>query len=150
MHSSPQLGSGARPVRALRWTAWIVLAAISVGCGQPRAPSDYVPAPVQARQAVEQMLEAWRSGDTAKPEFQFSGNGPRVQVFDKERASGRKLAKFEVVRELPEEPNRPRQIAVKLIFDGNNAEVEATYHVVGIDPLLIFRDSEYKQASGMN
>jgi hypothetical protein len=129
----------------------ITLVSLAFGSGcTGRSTSDYVPAAPEARQAVEQMLTAWAQGNTSKPDFQLSGNGPRVQVFDKQWSSGRKLSKFEIVNELPAKPNEPRQIAVKLLLDGEKAETDAVYYVVGIDPLLVFRDKEYGQASGMN
>jgi hypothetical protein len=119
------------------------------GCGPKRVASDYVPAASQARQALEQMLASWQRGETDKPEFQLSGGGPRVQIIDKEFKAGKKLLQSEIVSEKPTQPNGPRQIAVKLTFEGSDSPVEATYFVVGIDPLLIFRDKEYEQASGM-
>jgi hypothetical protein len=127
---------------------WALLVLCLVGCAS-RATSDYVPPSNQARQAVEQMLEAWRAGDVEKVELRLPGNGPRVQIFDQQRASGQKLSKFQVIREIEGKQDQPRQIAVKLTF-GEEEEIEATYYVVGIDPLLVFRDTDYRQASGMN
>jgi hypothetical protein len=131
--------------------ALLVLLGMSVvsGCGPKRVESDYVPAASQARQALEQMLASWQRGETDKSEFQLAGDGPRVQIIDKEFKAGKRLLKSEIVSEKPTEPNGPRQITVKLTFEGSDASVEATYFVVGIDPLLIFRDKEYAQASGM-
>ena len=132
----------------IRVTMALIALSLGIGCGG-RSTSDYVPESSQARQAVEQMLAAWTRGETGKPEFQLANQGTRVQVFDKQWA-GKKLTKGEIVRELPAEQNGPRQLAVKLVFEGDSKEIEATYYVVGIEPLLIFRDSEYNQASGMN
>ena len=138
------------PIRIRMVSLVLMMAAFIAGCESRRAHEDFVPAGGQAKQALEQMLDAWRRGETSKAEFQLPGNGPRVQIFDKEWSGGRKLSAAEIVKELPAESNGPRQYAVKLSFDGEGNPVETSYFVVGIDPLMIFSEREYKQTSGMN
>lgn len=127
----------------------VMMLAFVTGCGGGRPANDYIPAANQARQAVEQMLEAWTKGEPADKKMQLSGNGPSLKLFESQRST-KKLAKFEVVREIPATENEPPQVAVKLTFDGQEKVVDATYYVVGIDPLNVFRDVEYQQASGMS
>ena len=136
------------PLRELR-ALGLLLLAVAAGCEGGRAATDYMPASNQARQAVEQMLEAWQTGEPVKEETRLAGNGPGVKLFDSQRGA-KKLAKFEVVGETPAAANEPPQVAVKLTFSGEEKQVDAIYHVIGIDPLNVFRDIDYQQASGMS
>jgi hypothetical protein len=62
-------------------------------------------------------------------------------------ASGAKLAKFEIVQDFPGES--PRKFSVKLTLDGAAAPQDATYYVVGKNPLQVMNKSEYERTGGM-
>jgi len=129
------------------YTFHFAILLLLVSCGQP-AVQQYVPAVSVARSAVQVALEAWKSGKLEAEAGSIPG-GAKLQVLDRDWRSGKKLSSFEIVRELPGAPSGPRQFRAKLTYDGEKAPVETTYHVVGIDPLLVFRDEDYRKTTGM-
>jgi len=59
-------------------------------------------------------------------------------------SGGQKLSSYQVVREIPAEESGPRKVVVKLTYS-TGASVEATYFVVGIDPIQVFREKDYER-----
>src|SRR5262245_12832736 len=109
------------------------------GCGSKNAVSSrFVPSPQTARKAIESALEAWQKG---QPTGGIANTTPKVQVVDENRPAGQRLARFEILGEVP--GSGPRTFSVKLETE-NPAAVENTrYVVVGIDPLWVFRQFDY-------
>ena len=58
----------------------------------------------------------------------------------------KKLESYEVLRE--EKSDGPKIYVVKMKTDEDKEEKEVTYYVVGKSPLLIFREQDYKKATG--
>lgn len=120
--------------------AW--LAAALAGCGGNSAES-YVPPSSSAQAALELALEAWKAGQPAEPVGKLP-TGATVRAIDMDWAAGRRLTAYEIVQELPQTAELgPRQFAVKLTLEGSPQPTLATYLVVGIDPLQVFRDKDY-------
>ncbi len=67
-----------------------------------------------------------------------------MKAVDMDWSGGQKLASYEIVREVPAEETGPRKIVVKLTYI-SGASAEATYFVVGIDPIQVFRDKDYER-----
>ena len=137
-----------------RWlalaAAWLPLIAAAlvaaIGCG--KTAESYVPASDHAQSSVERALVAWQSGVApGRIEPAESGQVP-LQAVDSDWLAGKKLTAFEIVAELPREAG-PRRFTVRLTLAGAAAPVEATYYVVGQDPLWIFRDRDYLQTTTM-
>jgi hypothetical protein len=121
----------------------LLLVAIALcGCSSDRT-SDYIPSSESARTALETALNAWQSGAPYEP---ITTSSPALNVFDARWQAGQKLQKFEILEELPE-TERP-EFKVRMQLAGKPEET-LTYIIVGIDPLQIFRDADYKRASGI-
>ena len=121
----------------------VLLAACSSNSDQ-----SYVPASEAAQEALRLSLEAWKSGQPADPVGKLP-SGATVRAIDMDWAAGKRLAAYEIGQELPPAAEAgPRQFAVTLTFEGSSEPVAATYLIVGIDPLQVFRDKDYAQYFG--
>ena len=127
----------------------VLLAAFYTGCSGQSSQS-YVPQSDAAEAAVRLALEAWKGGQPAEPAGKLP-SGVTVRAIDMDWAAGKRLADYEIVKELPVSVEAaPRKFVVKLTFAGVPQPVEATYLVVGIDPLQVFRDKDYDKYFGMS
>lgn len=111
-----------------------------LGCG---GNARYVPAKTTAREALQTALSTWQSGTAHGP---ITSSKPVINVFDARWQAGKKLTSFEIVEEMTGKDHP--HFKVRLQLDGQPEET-ATYLVVGIDPLLVFRDADYERAEGM-
>lgn len=126
--------------------AALLLAATAGGCG--RTAESYVPASEDAKSVLERALTAWKTGAApGRIEPATSGQVP-LEAVDTDWRAGRKLQAFEIVSEKPR-ADGPRQFSVRLTLSGSAAPVEATYYVVGQNPIWIFRDRDYMQTTTM-
>lgn len=128
----------------MRWVnAFVVIAlGASVGCNKS-AEEKYTPSAANARQALEMALTQWQSGQEKPAQFAFEK--VKVEVVDQAWTTGQKLERFEIVSE---EPNSggPRVFSVKL--KTVKGEQTAKYYVVGIDPLWIYGEADYRKLTG--
>ncbi len=92
---------------------------------------------------MNQALEAWRGGQE-KP-GRILGVSPTIEAVDSVWSEGKKLKQFEILQETTVEGRR--QFTVKLTLDGAEPE-SVNYVVIGKDPLLVFRESDYEKMSG--
>ncbi len=125
----------------LRVIGGLTVLLFTAGCGNSTAR--YIPAAAKARAALHTALETWKSGTAHGP---IQTSKPAINVFDARWQAGKKLESFEILEEITgkEQP----QFKVKLKLAGVEEET-ATYLVVGMDPLLVFRDADYRKATGM-
>jgi hypothetical protein len=134
------------------WIAVLVVIGV-VGCGgsAPTSPFErYVPAPEQARRAVDAVLSAWR--DTADPQPGLV-TAPGTRFVDHQRKPGQRLKSFEIlgVRKV----ENALQIAVALTLDppaegqepADAAPSLVRYNVYGVDPVWVFRLEDYEMIS---
>jgi len=127
----------------------VFLAALYTGCSG-QSPQSYVPQSDAAQAAVQLVLEAWKGGQPADPAGKLP-SGVTVRAIDMDWAAGKRLADYEIIKALPPSVEAaPRKLVVKLTFVGASQPVEATYFVVGIDPLQVFRDKDYDKYFGMS
>lgn len=117
--------------------------AFLAGCNKS-GEEKFTPPSATARQALGTALTHWRDGQ-AKPS-QFAFEKVKVEVQDQNWADGQKLQSFEIVGEEPNSSGGARVFTVKL----KTAKGEQTvkYYVVGIDPLWIYGESDYKKLIG--
>ncbi len=128
-----------------RAIALLALSALVSGCGEKVTVESFHPEKDLAREALDTALTAWQNG-LEKPGVIDTGE-PAVQLVDPAWAAGTKLKSYEVVAESP--GDTPPSFTVKLSLEGAAAPEETTYFVVGIDPLLVMRDSEFNRSAGM-
>ena len=128
----------------MRWCGWTAVLGFGllIGC-QKAGEEKFTPSEANARQALAAALTLWRDGQ-AKP-AQFSHGKVKVEVIDQVWADGQKLQAFDIVGE-EVIANGPRVFAVKL----KTAKGEQTvkYYVIGIDPLWIYGENDYRKQMG--
>lgn len=130
-------------IRPSRSQVGLLLVVIAVtGCSSDPT-TDYIPDSTDARTALETALTAWQSGAAHGP---ITTSSPTLNVFDARWQAGQKLEKFEILEELPGKDRPEFQVRMQL---AGKPEETLTYLVIGIDPLQIFRDADYKRATGM-
>jgi hypothetical protein len=120
----------------------VVAFASLMGCKEPGVEK-YTPPESSARQALETALGKWRDGQP-KPE-RFSLNNVSVEVLDQAWASGQKLQAFEILSE-EHDGTGPRVYSVKLKTPKGDQTVK--YYVVGIDPLWVYAEADYRKQMG--
>jgi hypothetical protein len=127
---------------AYRLVCATVLSLAALGCGGG-STARYIPPADNAHTALQTALTVWQSGEKHGP---ITSSKPEINVFDARWQAGKKLESFEIVETVTgqEQP----QFKVRLKLEGQPEET-ATYLVVGIDPLHIFRDADYQRATGM-
>jgi hypothetical protein len=131
-----------RLVGTLLLVPGLMLLALS-GCSRLRDEKDVVPNPDKAQGALEKALTAWKDGQkcgTVQAESQ------KIHVVERVWQSGKKLTAFEVIR--ADDKPGARWFAVKLTLK-DAAPQQVNYAVMGLDPLWVFREEDYNQASGM-
>lgn len=137
----PELSQGIRP--------WVLLVAALtlVGCSDQPSQDAYIPPEDSAREALEVTLKGWQQG---KPEGEVRsvGKGTKVQCLDQDWRAGKALSDFSILEAKPAAGSEPRQFKVQLRYQGEALPIEATYFVLGIDPLWVFREEDYRRTSG--
>jgi hypothetical protein len=125
----------------------LLLTLAFAGCGF-KSSTNYVPTGNAAQDALKLALDAWKNGQPADPAGKLP-SGATVRAIDSDWAAGQKLASYELLQELPAEAEAgPRKLTVKLTYADGSPPVEATYFIVGIDPLQVFRDKDYQKYFG--
>lgn len=124
-------------------TAFIGLIVIA-GCSAGGKVEDFTPKEANARKALEAALNHWQGGGQTGA---VPNTKPAVEVTDSKWKSGVQLKSFEIVGDEPQVGAGPRIFKVKLTPTKGPA-VDTKYAVLGIDPLLIYRDEDYQKLSG--
>jgi hypothetical protein len=128
------------PRRGSLLLALVVLTQLLTGCNRSTGYERYVPAPALAEQALEQVLAAWKRGESSAP-LQLASTPITIQVADATRRPGQRLVDYELLGEISGEG--PRTFAVRLKLENPTIEEEVLYYLVGIDPLWVFRQEDY-------
>ncbi len=132
----------------LAFTRLIVIGAlVSLGGCKHRSASEFTPSSDKARTALDVALKSWKDGQ--QPGTVAGTSKPVVQIVDSDWSDGRKLTSYEIVNDEAPAGLGPRTFTVRLTTDNGKAR-EVKYMVVGIDPLLIYRDVDYDKLSGMS
>jgi len=103
----------------------------------------FIPAESNAREALEAALKKWQDGEPQPATFPFGK--VKVQVVDQTWSGGLKLQGFEILGEDPETKG-PRVFNVKLKTP--KGEQTTKYYVVGIDPLWVYGEPDYRKMIG--
>lgn len=117
----------------------LVLTVVLAGCGKQSSQAKYIPSSSNAREALRAALESWKKGD---------GNNdietPKtvVRMVDARWRDRKRLESYEILEEV-KNPEHP-EFKVKMQVKGLPEET-ISYVVFGLDPLLVYRDEDYKQ-----
>jgi len=118
------------------------------GCGGDRTELDILPSEDKARAALEKALTAWKSGQKAG---KIQAESPGIEVLDSVWRDGAKLTSFDIGQAVEKPgPNGPgpRWFEVKLTLQDSEPQ-KVNYAVLGLDPLWVYREADYKKACGM-
>ena len=127
-------------MRVLTLTVGLLLLA---GCSPGGKVEDFTPPTDNARKALEAALNHWKVGN---PPGTVPGTSPTVEVLDSKWKAGQKITDYEILGE-DAAGLGPRTFNVRL-RPAKGAPQEVRYVVVGIDPLWVYRDEDYKKMSG--
>jgi hypothetical protein len=119
----------------------VVLVLGFIGCWR-RPATSIVPDSVRARKVVEAVMAAWAAGS---PAGMLDTTAPRVQVVDSFRKPNQKLEGFEILAETASP--RARTFSLRLRLAEPDEQPLVRYLVVGIDPVLVFRQEDYELLS---
>ena len=125
----------------LPWRAVILGLFLLCGCNQPGA----VPPADAARAALEQALNAWKSG---APAGDIAGATPPIQAVDHAWQTGRKLKSFEILREEPADDER--RFVVRRELEAAQEPEEVVYVVFGRDPIRVYAEEDYRRLIEMD
>lgn len=129
---------------SVRLAATGLMACVLCACGRPdRRQLDILPDTDKARAALDTALTAWKKGEKMSA---VKGDSVGIQVSDRMWMKGSKLAAFEILQ--AEDKPGPRWFSVKLTLAGAQPQT-VRYAVLGIDPLWVYREEDYKQACDM-
>lgn len=120
------------------------LIAIGIGCSSGKKLEDFTPNEGNARKALEAALAHWAGGGQPGA---IPNTKPVVEVTDARWKSGQKIQSFEIIGDEPPAGAGPRFFKVQLTPE-RGSPVETRYAVLGIEPLLIYRDEDYQKLSG--
>lgn len=124
---------------------WLVFLLVSVpfasGCTKP-TEAKFVPTEARAKQALEKALDAWKAGQPKPGTLKLDTVG--VEVVDSIWSAGDKLSAYQIVSE--EGGEGPRFFHVKLTLSKGERAVK--YAVLGIDPLWVYSEADYKKVGG--
>jgi hypothetical protein len=132
-------------IRNAAWRTMLaaaLLLPVTSGCGDGSAAA---PAEDVARAALEAALSAWSRGDRPG---EIAGARPPVVAHDTPWGKGRSLDSFEILGE-SEGAAAERQFIVRLTLSKPEGAEEVVYHVLGVDPLMVFRDEDYRRNINM-
>jgi hypothetical protein len=114
------------------------------GCSRAdRSELDILPESDKARAALEKALTAWKNGEKMG---KIQGDSHGIEVADRVWMSGGKLAAFEIIG--ADDKPGPRWFRVRLTMKGAQPQ-QVNYAVLGLDPLWVYREEDFKQACGM-
>lgn len=120
----------------------ILLVFVMSGCGNGAGAS---PSEQAARAALDKALKTWSTG--GKP-GELPGADPAVVVHDTPWSQGEQLESYEILREEQAGPVE-KQFAVRLSMTKPQRTDEVRYHVLGVGPLMVFRDQDYQRNINM-
>ena len=129
----------ARPRVRSRWPFIALVAAGLLGCEPTPEPISIVPDPARGRQAIEAAMATWKAGH---PPGIIEPTSPGVQVVDTHRKPGQTLVDFEILSDSAD--LRVRTFSLRLTLSESEERPVVRFLVVGIDPILVFRQEDYE------
>jgi hypothetical protein len=122
--------------------ALVLLLAVACvsACDRADYRARYVPAEDKARRALTVALRAWQQG-SAGPQAIDEKTG--VELVDQGRRDGQLLKHFTILGEVSVEGGR--WFEVELFLEEPAETQRERYCVIGIDPLWVFRQTDYEQ-----
>ncbi len=119
----------------------MALGTVFTGCQQEsKNPFErYVPSHEAAKEAVTRIMEGWLKG---LPPGESGSKQPEVHVVDQTRRADQRLARYEILGEVP--ADNARAFAVRVTYVGTDEPEILRYIALGVDPMWIFRREDYE------
>ncbi len=110
------------------------------GChAEPKSGFErYIPSPEAARTGVNRLMEGWLKGLSPG---ESGSTRPEVHFVDQTRRADQKLARYEILGEVPVE--NARAFAVRVTYNGTDEPEILRFVAIGVDPMWIFRREDY-------
>lgn len=99
----------------------------------------YIPPAESARAHLARAMEGWQKGLSPG---ESGSTRPEVHVVDQTRRADQKLARYEILGEVPAE--NARAFAVRVTYDGSDEPEILRYIAIGVEPMWIFRREDYE------
>jgi hypothetical protein len=131
-----------RVARSQARSCWPFVALVSaglLGCEPTPEPISIVPGSVRGRLAIEATMTTWKAGH---PVGIVEPTSPRVQVVDTHRTPGQDLLDYEILSDSADP--RVRTFSLRLTLSKSEERPVVRFLVVGIDPILVFRQEDYE------
>jgi hypothetical protein len=122
--------------------AMSLLACLAAGCSNSSA---YAPSGHDSRQALEAVLTAWQNG---KSPGTIETTSPPVHVVDSAWQGGQKLDRYSILSE--EDQDGVKRYNVRLSLKDPRGERNATYVVMGREPVWVYREDDYQRMLNMD
>lgn len=117
----------------------ILTFALLLGCGPREDPNRTpLPTPEDARKAIVAAMESWKSGG---PTGRVIAGPPRVQINDSFRRPGQRPVGYDLLGQTRRE--RAISYVVRVRFADPEATETIRFVLLGIDPVLVFRQEDY-------
>ena len=120
----------------------LIAATALAGCGGGSAPLASTNA---ARQALRTSLDAWKAG---KPASSLAAEKPSIEAVDFEWKAGKVLTDYALGDEAPGQGTQT--LSATLTLKGEPAARNVRYMVLGLDPVRIYRDEDFRRAMNMD
>ena len=130
--------------RRLAFAVFLALAPIVLPACTSRQAGDFIPKETESRQALTTALTAWKKGEKWE---KIPAGEVTVEALDNKWRAGQQLADFQIL-EADRASAGPQWFTVKLVMKKPAGELKVRYVVVGIDPLWVYREEDYKKSSG--
>jgi hypothetical protein len=124
----------------LHWS--LIALVVFSGCGGGSAP---IASTEVARKALETSLKAWKSG---KPASSLTAEKPRIEAVDFEWKARKTLSDYKVGEVASGQGTQT--FAATLTIKGEPAPRQVRYMVLGLDPVLVFRDEDFDRFMNMD
>ena len=130
-----------KAARAAFLASSALLPLVAAGCG---SDVSVTPSGEVARAALETALKAWKEG--GKP-GSLPGTDPKVEVHDTPWSRGDLLESYEILGD--DAGAGEKRFTVRLSLSKPKETEEVQYHVLGLDPVMVFRDEDYQRNINM-
>lgn len=122
----------------------LLIGGLLVGCDKGHKASDFTPDENKAKTTLESALNHWKNGGSTGT---IADTSPSIEVIDTKWKAGQKIKGFEITAEEPFSGTGARIFKVRLELTSGKSE-DTKYAVLGINPVLIYRDEDYQKLSG--
>jgi hypothetical protein len=119
-----------------------VFVTLLAGCHQESKSGyeRYIPEAESARAQLARVMDGWLKG--VSPGESGSKTRPEVHVVDQTRRADQKLARYEILGEVP--ADNARAFDVRVTYNGTDQPEILRFFAIGVDPMWIWRREDFE------